>query len=436
MKIKKDKLMLFLEFLFLIVLAITHILSFSYLNIVPMLLILFLFLISDINLTIKMLFIALPFFNLLNLNIGTTSFYYLYIIVFIIKYLIFKKFRLEKHKLLFLLVLLLVRIPSEDFSALIRWLLLISVLFFTYNEDYFKKNIKEIVMLLSFSFIISSFFGYYMLLHGLSIYTGGYVYTKELGATTRFAGLIGDPVFFSQFSSFLILLCLIINYYSKRFNFLRYILIIVLLIFTLLTYSKMGILLSITSILIYVILLILKNASSKKTAIKSVIITLFFFIVVCFLVKYIISNSSNYIIKNYYTRFTSGDLFTGRRQINEYYINLLKSSWKTLFISMPYSDYTSYFPIGNGHLLNRAHNIYLESVCIFGLLVTIIIFFWLIRKIYIMLKQKQKKSIIYILPIMLLLISGLTLHGHLEFHYYYLVALSFAFLDIDMEINI
>lgn len=428
--IKNEKLIFVIEFILLIFLGISHVYSLTYVNLFITAIIFLLMLFTKIENLIVMLFIALPFFNLFNTNIGTISFYYIYIIIFIIKYLNYKKWKIEGHKILCLLLLVLVRLTSSDFSSLIRWALLLSVLILTYNEKFFTRQIKNIVILFSISFLISSAFGYYMLEHGMSIYTGGYVYTKDIGSTIRFAGLIGDPVFYSQFTALLISSCLVICYFNKEGNFKIYLIIIALIIFTIYTYSKTGIVLSILSILIYLFFSIIKNAKSKKTCIRSIIILILSIIGTYFSINYIANHTENIVIKNYFTRFTTSDILTGRNEISNHYINLLKDDWKTTIIPMSEKKYLMPFALKNGKMINRSHNIYIETICIFGLLASVIIFVWLFIKIVNIVKQKNIR--ICILPMLVIILSGFSLHGHYEFQYYFLLAIALAFLNKDI----
>lgn len=410
-----------IEILLLLFLGISQILSFSYINIGITLIILIIFLFLPLEKCIVMLFTALPFFNLLNFKTGQTSLFYLFIIIYIIKYFIYKKMKISKNKLFVLLAILVVRIPSGDLVSLCKWFLLISFFIISYNESYFKVKFKEIVDYLTISFILSSMFGLYMLNNGLSIYTNGYVYTNGIGMTTRFAGLIGDSVFLGQFSALLIVLNLVIAYFSKK-NILRYIKIIIIAIFMLYSYSKTGLILAIISIISYVFLFIIKNAKSKKGAIKSLGIFIIFILSLSFMISYIEKNTENMMIKNYITRFSMNDLMTGRNEVADHYLNLLGERIEYIFVAMPLSVYSRSFTTNGINELNRSHNIFIETMCCFGIIGAIFIFTWVV--FFIWKRILEKKPIICLLPLGILLASGISLHGHLEFQYYFLVALT------------
>lgn len=426
MKITQKRIIM-LEILLLLMLGISHTLSFSSINIIISMIVLILFIISNLKTDIILLFTALPFFNLFTTNIGTTSLFYLYMIVFLFKYIYINRHHLNKTKILVFILLIMVRIPSGDFTSLVKWALLLSVLVFTYNEDFFMEQINDIIKWLSISFILSSVFGYYMLQNGLSIYTNSYIYVSNELVVTRFAGLVGDSVFYSQFASLLIASNLIINYYNVSGRVFRYVIVAILTIFVILTYSKTGIILALISIFIYIIAFIYNNIKSRKNFIKTSLIIIIIIISIILGIKYILSHTNNLIISNYITRFSASDLLTGRTEIYEHYINLLKNNIGTPFFAMPQEQYMELFVTNGGNRLNRAHNIYLETVCTFGILTTIIIFLWLGYKVIKVLKQKKRR--ICLLPIIIIFASGFTLHGHFEYHYYFLVSLAILFLN-------
>jgi len=85
MIIKSQKIMK-IELFILLLLGISHIFFGPTINLLLSIILFFLFLFTSLENNIVMLFTALPFFNLFTGKIGTTSLYYLYIIIFIFKY--------------------------------------------------------------------------------------------------------------------------------------------------------------------------------------------------------------------------------------------------------------------------------------------------------------------------------------------------------------
>lgn len=423
--LKAKDVFLKVELFLLSLLGVSQVLSLSFINIFIFALICILFIISNIETTVLMLFIALPFFNLLNANVGSTSLFYIYIIIFIFKYFKYKNFKISKTKISVLFLLLFIRVFSNNIELLIKWFLLITVLVLCYKEDFLNFQLKKIVNYFSLSFIISSLFGYYMLISGMSIYTSAYVYTAEVGSTTRFAGLVGDSVFYGQVASFLISSCFVVSYYSTK-NKLRYLMILIIFSFVILTYSKTGMIISLLSFVLYVLALIIKNSKNKKNIIKSVILLLFSVISLLLIINYIIKNNNSLVIKNYITRFTASDLLTGRGEVASHYLKLLKKSWKTPFLAMPQDEYFKPFSTNGVNVINRSHNIYIETVCTFGLMASLLIIIWIVKRI---ISSMKKNDWICSLPIMVIIASGFSLHGHFESHYYFIVCISLAFLS-------
>lgn len=418
------------ELFILLLLGITQIRSMETTNLLLNILLLAIMAIMNIDTMTIMLFVALPFFNLMNYKMGTTSLYYLGIIIFLVKYFFTAKTAKKASRLLILLGLIILRIPSGDFILLIKWTLLISVLIFTYNEEFFVGQIKDIIKYISFSTLFSSVIGYYMLKTGTSIYTRSYVFTYGIGKTTRFAGLIGDSVFYAQFVDILIAANLIIAFYNDRIVNVNTLLAAALTPFVVITYSKMGFILLIFSYAVFAFSSIRHNAINHNKIYKSLFLLLFSVLFFSVLTAYISSNRDLYVVKNYITRFSSSDLSTGRIKIIKHYIALLGKSWRTLFFAMAQDVYTTPFTTNGINMINRSHNIYLETVCAFGLTASVIIFTWIITRIF---KACAGKEYVKILPAAILLVSGLVLHGHFEFHYYALVALAMAFLSCNLS---
>ncbi|WP_369675995.1 hypothetical protein, partial [Enterococcus faecium] len=101
----------------------------------------------------------------------------------------------------------------------------------------FIERLPQIIKCINISTIISSMIGYVMLISGNSIYTNSYIYT-ETGNVTRFAGLVGDSVFYGQFTVIIIGLTLAMMLEKEISKIFGYITCMILSIFVVLTYSK------------------------------------------------------------------------------------------------------------------------------------------------------------------------------------------------------
>lgn len=412
---------IYYELALLICLAISHTFSWGIVSVAITGVILILLLFQDIERTTIMTFVALPYFHLFNANIQSTSLFYIFIFVFFIKFFTSKKTKVNKIKIIVLATIILLRIPSGSFDVLFKWSLLFGFFVCIYDEDFFINNINKIIKFLTISFLLSSICGYYMENHGVKLYGNQMVYNKN-GGTHRFAGLIGDAVFFSQFCVILIAFNYLSMYYNK-IKVWNIVIIVLLHYFMILSYSKTGIILSIFSFAIYILSILVKNANSKKNAYKSIIIFIFTLFIILFSINYIINNTHNEVINNYVTRFTNKDLSTGRVDINAHYINMIKKDWKCIFCAMSYEKYTTPF-LPNSSMnvyINKSHNVFIETLCTFGVIPAFIIFFWLIKNCCKSIINKRK--IINLLPFITLMLSGIGLHGNFEYQYYFLVAL-------------
>lgn len=434
MKIRvSKKRYLIAEWIILFLLGFSHYIGQSSINIVLTLCLAVIMCFAKIDIVILLLFTALPFFNLFNRNIGDVSLYYIFICIFIWKYFFYKNKRINKNKFILFIWLFAMRITSCDLKLLVTWSLIILVLILTYKEDILINQKRIITRGISVSMIFASVWGYIYLLTGKSIYNAGQVYMNgEL--TTRFAGVLGDSVFFAQFCVVLIAANLVLCYFTEEDKKENIIYCILLTGFNLLTYSKTGILLSCFVYVSYIIASIYKNSRSKKTVYKTIIIVLLFIILINYLINYVMNNLDNAVIQNYILRFSSNDLMTGRNIVLHHYTKLLMSNWTYLFVAMPQNIYSQPFNISEYSKINTAHNIYLETITAFGFISAIILFCIVLS---ILIKNLiKKRNIFSYLPIAMLLISGFVLHGHFESNYYILFAIALAFIDINSEKNI
>lgn len=380
----------------------------------------------NINDMIVGLFATLPFFNLFNVSVGNISLYYLIALGFIFKYVINKGWRLPKSKFMWLFVLAILKLSSTDITGTLTWLVLFSVFVITYNDSIFINNIEKIIKYITISTIISSFYGYVMVMTGSSIYTGGRVYSQGV-MTVRLAGLIGDSVMYGQFLAIIVACNLVIMVLNETIDYKKIICCAILVLFACLTYSKTAVLLVLGVILLWVLYIVVINSKSKKTLYVSIIVIVLFVVAIISLISYIVNNPNNSMVQNYIIRFTAEDLWTGRFDIVNHYITLIFSDLRNIFIAMDYDIYKSGIAISSGYIIKDTHNIYVETMCMFGVIASIIMFCWCIKVIF--LHVKRKGNIFALVPITALLASGFSLHGHMEFQFYTIVALSFVFIS-------
>lgn len=372
------------------------------------------------------LFVALPMFNLLNLRVGTISLYYLLVFAFWLRYFQHCRWRIRKGKLLTLLALLLIRLTSGSVVDTLTWFTLLSVLVLTYREDFFDQNIESIVFWMSVAFVISSAFGYAMLEGGRSIYTRSYVWSAA-GNTIRFAGVIGDAVFYSQFCALLTAANLALACYRRAYFRKGVLLSAVIAAFCLVSYSKTGLFLILCAAIAALFWQIWAKSRSRRTMLRAMLIALGGVAAVIALTGGILAHPDGELVRNYALRLTKGDLLTGRSEVWAHYISLLKGSWRTLICAMPEDVFTALRPMANGSMIAHTHNIYIETVCAFGLPAALAMLLWVLHA---MLRSiLRRDGILMLMPICVILASGFALHGHFEFHYYTLVAVAISFLS-------
>ena len=144
------------------------------------------------------------------------DFYNDYVFIFWYKYFKYYRWNISRTKLLVLLCFLLIRLTAGDISSTSKWFVLFSVLVLTYRENCLEGQLLRIIKYLSITFVIASVFGYLMLISGRSIYMAGQVYNDGV-TTIRFAGLIGDSVFFSQICALLVGANLTLGCYNRKY---------------------------------------------------------------------------------------------------------------------------------------------------------------------------------------------------------------------------
>lgn len=372
------------------------------------------------------LFVALPMFNLLNHQVGNISMYYLLVFVFWWRYLQHHHWRISKKKLLVLVALMAIRLTSGEIRDNLTWVVLFSVLVLTCREDFFDDHIEKIVFYMSITFILSSAFGYLMLEEGRSIYNRGYVWS-EAGVATRFAGVIGDSVFYSQFCALMVAANLALGCYQKAYLKKSIFLSICITAFCILTYAKTGIFLILLVVISFIFWQFWSNARTRKRAVYAVVIVGVVLCALGGLAYYIATHMDSEVVRSYLLRLTSVDLLTGRREIWAHYLGLLGDSWRTLFLAMPWDDFALGFLSADGRVYTKTHNLYLETVCAFGLVASVGMLLWVLVN---MLRSfKRRDGVLCLMPICVILASGYALHGHFEFHYYTLVAIAAAFLS-------
>lgn len=415
-KISKEKLTIYAIYMLIIISAIGHVLKNSIISLMATIAIVLISAFTKKELLLIIIYICLPFFNILNTKFNTISYFYLILIIFAIKYFCDKDKKYKpKIKVFILLCLMLIFVLNISvIDKCLTWYMLLMTLVITYKENMLKENILRIINYYTISTILASAYAYCLLQVNLYPFVNSYVWNSGK-KYTRFGGLIGDSNIYSQNILLIIAFNLILIERHKASNY-RYILIAILVVFTLLTYSKMNIMMMAIIIFVYTIYKLVKYIN-KKNAIKTLMILFATIIGIVSLLVYIQKNTGSNLISSYIKRFSSKDLLTGRMSVYKHFIDLWKENPTFILWGIGFEKYTMPYSITAGVNIMYSHNIYIETISLFGGIFTTAIIVFILYELVIFCKKKG--NIIVILPIGILFITGVILHGHLEFSYYY-----------------
>lgn len=370
----------------------------------------------------KLLFICLPFFNVMGAELGGTSLYYILIAVFIVKYFSSNGFFLEKARMLAILLIVALTIYNiVDAARYIRWIVLLLPFLLLFKTDLFRGILKECVYYLSISVLLSSIVGLVMMNQGSYLYTRGYVYTASRETTIRFAGLIGDAVVYGQLASLAIAANTVYLVRGEGRSG-QLVASVLLVLFVLLTYSKTAIL-CVGICLFLTALMYLKLLVKRGILVRDLALICLISVVAIVSTNYLMSDSSLFSVDALSTRLDSSDLLTSRAQIWAGYFDLWRETGPILLFKgigfEAYGNTTVY------SFFNHTHNIYIEAVTCFGVIESIALFAFVVSC---MVKSRDKGFPSYI-PTLVLLASGMVLHGFLEFPFFFEWLIALQLLD-------
>ena len=424
-----------LIYLLLLICCIGHSNNMGYLSLISTLVIVLITFFCKLEKVFEILFISLPFFYVLNLNVGQTSLYYLLVIIFILKYVFNKNCVYSRKKFLLIALILLVTIPNviNAQSTYFAWLLLLMPLILSYKESFLEKQFSNIIYKYALSMILSSFVVLYMQMNNIYIYTSAYVW-NDGNTVTRFSGLLGDSNVYSQ-SLLIIMALLIFNiFYNKNVNHkITFVYIILLGFFGILTYSKMNLIALTIIVFLSLFYLYFFNIRNRKVGLKLILFSIVLIFTFAFGITYIVNNTDNEIISSYLMRFSVNDLLTGRTTVYSHFFSILNNNPLYYFFGMGFKNYTTPFYISTNEIVKYAHNLYIECISLYGVPITILILIFIANKI--LRNFKINHSVIFIIPIFVLLLTGLTLHGNLEFSFFFNLILIIQCLNCKGGIN-
>lgn len=375
------------------------------------------------------MYATLPLYNIINYRVGTYTMHYLIVGLFILKFLYYQKVPVQK--LLIFLALFIIRIFAADFVLLVSWSLLIMPLILTLDSKIWGDNIKDVVFWMNTGMLLSCLVGYIMMVTQKTIYTTAYLYISG-ERTVRFAGLTGDSVSFGQTCALVIGINLVFCFYSKERKKFYVLSSIILALAALLSISKMTLTCLVLVCMTFLVMWAKTHAVTKKQVLCIVLITGVGLILLAnctlFLMNY---RGSSSLILGYIDRFTRDDLSTGRFSIWGVYLEILLSKLRYLFV--PLTSEMLSAPIWNpstSSYVGFVHNLYLETIAVFGWCAAILIFVWLIRRLYT--HFSRGRSLMLAIPVFVVLFMGIGSHGNFEYQFYLQFALALSFLNPEV----
>ena len=376
------------------------------------------------------MYATLPLYNIINYRVGTYSMHYLIIGLFVLKYMFHEK--ISAYKLLIFLLLFTIRLFAADFVLLISWSLLVLPLILTLDSPIWKTTIGRIVFWMNMSMLLSCLAGYLMMITNRTIYTHAYLYISGV-QTIRFAGLSGDSVVFGQSCALIIAINLVYCFFNSEKKRFYVVSSALLAMAALLAYSKMALLCMLLVFVLFLALYAKEYSASRKQILKAVIVAgLLLFLSMAVVLALINYSGSSALILGYIDRFTREDLSTGRFSLWGVYLEMLVSKLRYLFLPMTSEALSA--PVWNpstGSYVTYVHSLYLETIAAFGWCASILIFFWIGRKVYV--HFMRRRSWIFLFPIFVLLFMGFGSHGNFEYQFYLQFALALSFLNREVE---
>lgn len=370
----------------------------------------------------ELLFVCFPFFNVMGWELGGTSLYYVLILLAVVKAALHGKIDHGKTRaLLYLVVILLTVYNAFAGLSYARWLLHLLVPVLLVGSGRMKARFPRYLGLLTVSMVISSVIGLMMVNSGIYLY-GGDVWTNG-EHVSRFSGLIGDPVFFGQVSSVIVGANAFLVYIDRSYRF-SVPLSIALAFFDLLAYSKAG-LFSLGIVAVFIVVAFVYKTVRRGLPVRNFVMLIVAIFLTYYGAQYLMSGSSLFSVDAMTTRLDSSDLLTGRTQIWQGYFSL----WQSIGVPMVFKGigFDTYASTYVWSTFNKCHNLYIETVTLFGVLGAALIFVSL--GAYMVKRARGGATLMTFLPCIVLLVTGLILHGYLDFPFFYEWTVALGCLD-------
>jgi O-antigen ligase len=193
----------------------------------------------------------------------------------------------------------------------------------------------------------------------------------------------------------------------------------------LLAYSKAG-LFSLAVIAVFAVVAFFYKTIRKGLPVRNLVMLILAIFLIYFGVQYLLSGSSSlFSIDAMVTRLDTSDPLTSRTQIWQGYLSLWQSiGTPMVFKGIGFDTYASTYVWGS---FNKCHNLYIETVTLFGVLGAVLIFAAL--GCYMAKRARGGATFMAFLPCIVLLATGLVLHGFLDFPFFYEWTVALGCLD-------
>lgn len=380
-------------------------------------------LVSSSEVCCRLLFVCFPFFNIMGSDLGGTSMFYVLILLFAAKSLIDGSAQSAGRRLTLYGLIILVTLYNYGAGlTYLKWLIHLLVPVLLIGTGRMRRNFPVYLKFLTISLILSSAVGQMMLDAGVYLYTFGSV---RVGAeiTTRFSGLVGDAVVYGQLVSVVIGANAYLAFSGKGYRLIAP-LCLVLVFFAFMTYSK-GALVSLTIVGLFVLVAYVKRAVEGKMPVRYIVYALMAVAVAYFGAGILSSGATPFSPDALMKRLDSDDLLTARAQIWSAYFDLWgQVGAPMVFKGIGFDVYQGTTVYGRWH---NCHNIYIEAVTLFGVLGAIAMGAALL--VFLVKRVHSGAAAMSILPCVILLASGMILHGFLDFPFFYVLTVTLGCVD-------
>lgn len=380
-------------------------------------------LVSSSEICCRLLLVCFPFFNIMGSDLGGTSMFYVLILLFAAKSLIDGSVQSAGRRLaLYGLIILATLYNYGAGLTYLKWLIHLLVPVLLIGTGRMRRNFPVYLKFLTISLILSSAVGQMMLDAGVYLYTFGSV-RVDAEITTRFSGLVGDAVVYGQLVSVVIGANAYLAFSGKGYRLIAP-LCLILVFFAFMTYSK-GALVSLAIVGLFVLAAYVKRVVEGQVPVRYVVYALVAVAVAYFGAGILSSGATSFSPDALMKRLDSDDLLTARGQIWSAYFDLWgQVGAPMVFKGIGFDVYQGTTVYGRWH---NCHNIYIEAVTLFGVLGATAMGAALLG--FLVKRVRSGATAMSILPCVILLASGMILHGFLDFPFFYVWTVALGCVD-------